>query len=97
MLKLLKVSGNSLSPFYEDGDYVLAIHPRLAGRIKPGDILVFRQMVYGTMIKRVERLGPGRDELFVVGTHDGSVDSRAFGPIKRRDVTGKVVIRIKRP
>ncbi len=96
MLRLLKVSGNSLSPLYQDGDYVLAVHPLVAGKIRPGDVLVFRQMVYGTMIKRVQRIGPGRDELFVVGTHEGSVDSREFGPIKRKDVIGKVVFHIKR-
>ncbi len=96
MVKLLKVSGNSLLPSFQDGDYVLAVHPRLAGRIKPGDVLVFRQMIYGTLIKRGERLGPGRDELFVVGTYDGSVDSRDFGAIKRRDIIGKVIWHIKR-
>jgi signal peptidase I len=96
MLKLLKVSGYSLLPLFQDGDYVLAVHPLIAGSIRPGDVLVFRHMVYGTMIKRVERLGPGRNELYVVGTHDGSIDSRDFGPIRRQDIIGKVIWHIKR-
>jgi phage repressor protein C with HTH and peptisase S24 domain len=96
MLRLLKVSGRSLWPLYEDGDYVLAVHPRLAGPIRPGDVVVFRNPVYGTMIKQVERLLPESDEIYVVGTHDQSVDSRQFGAISRQAVIGKVICRIKR-
>jgi len=95
MFKLLKVSGHSLWPLYEDGDYVLIAHPRLAGAIRPGDVLVFRNAVYGTMIKQVERVVPDSNELYVVGTHDGSVDSREFGAISRQAVIGKVIWHIK--
>jgi type IV secretory pathway protease TraF len=48
------------------------------------------------MIKQVERLLPESDEIYVVGTHDQSVDSRQFGAISRQAVIGKVVWRIKR-
>lgn len=96
MLKLLKVSGQSLQPLCEDGDYVLAVHPRLAGAIRPGDIVVFRHSVYGTMIKQVERVLPESDEIYVVGTHDRSVDSRQFGAVSRQAVIGKVIWHIKR-
>ena len=96
MLKLLKVSGHSLWPLYEDGDYVLIVHPRLAGAIRRGDVLVFRNAVYGTMIKQVERVVPDSNDLYVVGTHDRSVDSREFGAISRQAVIGKVIWHIKR-
>ncbi len=96
MLKFLKVTGESLSPFFEAGDYVLALRPPLAGwGLRPGQVVIFRHPYYGTLIKRLERVLPD-GELFVVGTHPESVDSRAFGPIPRRWVTGRVVGRIKK-
>ncbi len=92
---LYKVSGHSLWPLYEDGDYVLALHPGLAGAIKPGDVVVFRHPAYGIMIKQVESVLPGNQHLYVVGTHQRSTDSRDFGPISPRSVIGKVVWHIK--
>ena len=58
---------------------------------KMGDLLVFRHPVYGTMIKRVERVDLEKDEIFVIGSHPQSVDSRQFGPIPKGWVTGKVL------
>ncbi len=98
MLKVLKVSENSLSPVYQEGDYVVvSTVPLLFGAPKRGDIIVFRHEVYGTMIKMVEAVAPGGEELSVVGTHAHSVDSRRFGPISRKDVIGKVIWHIKKP
>lgn len=95
MLKLLKVSGQSLWPLYQDGDYVLVAPPFLSGGVKRGDVVVFRHPVYDIMIKQVERILPG-NQLYVVGIHDKSVDSREFGPINRKAVIGKVIWRIRR-
>lgn len=97
MLKLLKVSGDSLLPMYRDGDFVLASKiPYLFGTIMPGDVVVFRHKAYGTMIKKVQSVVPDKGEIYVVGTHENSVDSRQFGTINKRDVVGKVIGHIKR-
>jgi phage repressor protein C with HTH and peptisase S24 domain len=89
MINLLRVSGYSLWPSYRDGDFVVTAGTLLAGPIRPGDVIVFRQPDYGIMIKQVQRL----DEhgIFVVGTHERSADSREFGAISRTDVIGKVI------
>ena len=97
IVQFLKVSGQSLWPLYQDGDYVLAAHPALAGAIKPGDVIIFHQADYGTMIKQVERLLPESNQIFVIGTHAASADSRHFGPIKQQAVIGKVIWHLKRP
>ncbi len=98
MLKLLKVSGNSLSPVYQEGDYVVvSTVPLLFGAPRRGDIIAFRHEVYGTMIKMVEAVAPGGEEFSVVGTRADSVDSRRFGSISRQDVVGKVIWHIKKP
>jgi len=98
MLRLLKVTGDSLSPEYQEGDFVLVCRILLLVRApKSGDVVVFRHPAYGTMIKLVDRVAPEGDEIFVVGTHDDSVDSRQFGPISRKALLGKVIWHIKKP
>ncbi len=99
MLKLLKVSGDSLSPVYQEGDFVvIAKIPLFFNQSpRPGDVVVFDHPVFGTMIKLVETVALDKNELFVVGTHQDSVDSRRFGPISLQSVIGKVVFHIKKP
>jgi len=98
MFRVLKVAGNSLLPAYQDGDFVLVSKiPFLFGKIRPGDVIAFRHKAYGTMIKEVQRVARNKDEIYVLGTHEGSVDSRHFGPIARQDVLGKVLWHIKKP
>lgn len=98
MIQIVKVTGESLSPFFRNGDYVIVIQiPCFLRRLKPGDVVVFRHPVYGRMIKRLERISQDGSELFVVGSHPESTDSRVFGPIPRRWATGKVIAHISRP
>ena len=97
MLKILKVSGDSLTPEFQEGDFVLiAKIPFLLSHLKANDVVVFQHPDYGVMIKMIDFILPGDDEIFVVGTHDHSVDSRRFGPIKRDDLIGKVVWHIRK-
>jgi phage repressor protein C with HTH and peptisase S24 domain len=94
MIKFIKVTGDSLSPAYKEGDYVMLITvPFLS--FKRGDTIVFRHTQYGTMIKNIDSIDS--DKIFVVGTHPLSIDSRQFGPIQRGDVEGKVIWHIKKP
>lgn len=92
MLKLFRVSGNSMLPVYQDRDFVLVSKiPYLFGAAKQGDVIAFRHEVYGTMIKKVKTVSPHKDEIYVTGTQENSIDSRRFGPITRPDVMGKVI------
>ena len=70
--------------------------PLILGAIGKEDTIAFRHHTYGTMIKKVQSLGPNKDEMYVVGTQENSVDSRRFGAISRRDVIGKVIWHIRR-
>ena len=98
MLKFIKVSGKSLLPEYREGDFVLVAKiPFFLRHIHQGDIVVFDHPVYGLMIKRVDRLFPERDEIYVIGTHDFSVDSREFGPISWETLVGKVIWHLQKP
>ena len=98
MLRLIKVTGDSLLPTYKEGDFVLiAKIPFFTSRPKQGDIIVFRHEIYGKMIKKVDRVNGESNELFVVGTHDDSLDSRQLGAVKQKDVIGKVIWHIPKP
>jgi nickel-type superoxide dismutase maturation protease len=94
MLKLVKVTGNSLYPDYREGDYVMVITVPFFP-FKEGNSIVFQHPEYGMMIKKIAQVGT--TGLFVIGNHPDSVDSRRFGPIQRQDVVGKVVWHIRKP
>ncbi len=98
MLRVIKVTGDSLSPEYKEGDFVVATTiPFFLHRIRAGDVIVFRQPTYGIMIKKVERVLGAGDQFFVVGEHPYSIDSRQFGPISKEALLGKVIWHIPKP
>jgi signal peptidase I len=92
LLQLIKVTGHSLDPLYQDGDYVLVSKlPILWRGIRPGDTVVFQHPRLGRLIKLVDRLETGGGTVFVVGLDAWSSDSRTFGAIPREAVQGKVI------
>ena len=98
MLSLLRVSGNSMLPTYRDGDFVLVSKiPYLFGSIEPGDVIAFRHLSYGTLIKVVGALSQDLQEITVAGTHPDSADGDALGPVDRNNVLGKVVWHVGKP
>lgn len=91
-LRVYKIRGNSLSPVYRDGDFVLCArlhHPAI------GQVIVFDLPGFGRLIKRIERI-EADDTLTVRGDDIDSVDSRTFGPIDPATVCGRVVWHIAR-
>jgi nickel-type superoxide dismutase maturation protease len=93
VLRLLKIRGQSLTPLYREGDYVLVsgLALRLRG-LQRGDAVVFRHPRLGELIKLVERLDG--EEVFVLGLDPDSVDSRHFGAISQGSLLGKVIYHI---
>jgi nickel-type superoxide dismutase maturation protease len=98
MLNLLKVSGMSLAPEYQEGDFVLiAKIPFLMNRLQTGDVVVFRHPLHGVLIKKVESVSKDSDEVFVTGTNANSLDSRQFGAVRVSSLLGKVIWHIRKP
>ena len=94
IFKFIKVTGDSLSPEYQEGDYVMLItNPFFS--FKVGNTVVFNHPEYGTLIKTIDSIDS--DKIHVIGTHPYSVDSRQFGLIDKSDVVGKVIWHIKKP
>jgi nickel-type superoxide dismutase maturation protease len=98
MFKFTKITGSSLTPEYNEGDYLVTTSISFVLRsLEPGDIVVFKHPVYGTMVKQIQQMDPQVGELFVVGTHPESTDSRHFGPIPQSWLIGKVLWHIPKP
>jgi signal peptidase I len=96
MLRFMKVRGDSLTPEYREGDFVLVSKiPFLLVPPSPGDVIAFRQPGYGLLIKRIQNISPD-GSLNVIGNHPESVDSRVFGNVRREDILGKVVWHIRK-
>ena len=98
MLQLLKVTGESLSPLYKEGDFVvITTLPFFLRRLRQGNIIVFQHGLYGTLIKIVERVLPGEEAVYVIGANEDSLDSRRLGPISRAAIKGRVLWHIAKP
>lgn len=92
MLRIHKVTGDSMSPDFQEGDFVvLARMPFLLKRLKTGDIIIFDHKLYGTLIKRIASFDPETAEAYVEGTRPDSLDSRRLGLIRRESIRGKVI------
>jgi len=98
MIKIIKVTGESLSPFFVAGDYVLIGKcSYLFGAISEGDIVVFTHPSFGMMIKEIYKINSELQQFHVKGSHPLSIDSRQIGPIAAADILGKVIWHIKTP
>ncbi|WP_051786093.1 S24 family peptidase [Endozoicomonas numazuensis] len=98
-LSIHKVRGESMSPRIPDKSYALILSTRMAHRLgfmlpKVGDTLVVDHDRLGTIIKtvaKIDRLG----RFWLKRENDSSVSMREMGPIRLRQVIGKVVFNIK--
>lgn len=98
MIRVLKVTGESLYPLYKEGDFVIVSKiPFVLNRLKKGDVIVFKHSLHGTMIKQIKEINQTGDKLQVVGTQEKSIDSRQFGEIDRGSITGKVIMHVRNP
>jgi signal peptidase I len=85
MLKIIKVTGESLSPSFLPGDYVLI------GKCS------YLFGGYGLMIKEIERINSELGQIHIKGSHPLSVNSSKMGPIAAVDILGKVIWHFKNP
>jgi nickel-type superoxide dismutase maturation protease len=96
MFKIIRITGDSLLPVYQEGDFVLVAKiPFLLKLPRQGDVVIFRHAVYGQLIKEVERVTP--QGMYVIGSHERSVDSRQFGVVPWEALVGKVIWHVAKP
>ena len=92
-LGIIRVSGLSMVPVLDDGDFV--VYRRRSGNhsVSPGEIVVVRHQQLGTIIKLLgEEVAPGQFRLH--GLSALSMDSRRMGITTRQDIIGQAILRI---
>lgn len=92
---IVRVSGLSMVPALENGDFVLFRRLSPAEQPSPGTIVVVRHQRLGTIVKLLgEETRPGRFKLH--GLSALSMDSNHMGNAARQDIIGPAVLRIGR-
>ena len=93
MFKWFKVHGQSMSPKYNEGDLVLAIHKKILSPSLGEDILFF-QPYYGYLLKQIS---DRKESGFTVSArHSLGSGSEVFGLIKPQQIYGKVIWHLAR-
>lgn len=92
-IKRFKIKNDSMLPYLQERDEVITI-PYFLNKPKVGDVIVFKHIVPPFIfIKRIKKII--NDEIWVEGENKRkSIDSRKFGFVKKKNIIGKVVIKI---
>lgn len=98
MFPLVNVCGCSMFPTYVDGEIILSTRIFRKDKIKPGDIMVFKQPYNKErlLIKRVSEVfkdskGEVQSIFFLGDNTPDSYDSRNFGYVLVEDLVSKVI------
>ena len=91
MLQLFKISGDSLYPFFKNGERVVCRKVFRNTHINIDDTVVFEKDNYGMMIKKVTSIE--ENTYFVKGTDPFSIDSRNFGSLEKEAIKYKVLFK----
>ena len=94
MIKIVKVDGNSMSPEFQSGDYMIVLKKPFF-RLRLGDNVLFKLGHMETMVKKIVRLES--DQVFLEGSHNHSFDSRNFGYVLKKNIIAKVIYHAKKP
>lgn len=97
MFRIIKVEGESMSPDYNSGDYVLVSRfPLLLNCIRINTVAVFNSSKYGVMIKKVSEIDNAAKQYFFKGTNHMSITTEMIGAIDRKDIIGVVLLHFKK-
>jgi len=91
------VSGNSMAPTYNDGDWLLvAWMPEAPDQVPLGSIAVIERDNYPGifLVKRIQKAHAGN--YWVEGDNSESTDSRTWGWITPAEIVGRVLFRYRK-
>jgi len=86
MLRLVKVTGNSMSPTLEDGDYVITKKPR---QYQAGLIYVINHSDLGRILKRLEHIDNKR-YFFSGDNPKASTPASLIGAVDQTRIVGQL-------
>ncbi len=88
-MRLLKISGDSMSPTLQDGDYILAVNTKPRS-LRPGFIYVIDHPDLGRIIKRLQKIDG--DQCVIVGDHSHSTPQSILGPVPKSRLSARAIL-----
>lgn len=88
MLRIFRVTGDSMRPLLHEGDFVLAL--TVLRRVKLNRLLVVRHPTFGIIIKRVISIAAD-GSFFLASDNAAGVSTRQMGVMKPEQVLGRVL------
>jgi len=97
MFRIIRISGESMSPEFHDGDFVAVSRiPLVFGFVKAGTVLVFNSPAFGMLIKKVLKIDKEEKKYFFTGTNNLSLSTEKIGAIDQKDIIGAVIFHFKK-
>ena len=90
MFKILRVTGSSMLPSLNDGDFVCAMRWPFRW-LRSGQIVVVKSSTYGVIIKRVDQVNTDGTFTLTGDNKAHSVSQEAMGKFTRAQLLGKVI------
>lgn len=95
MLKIIKVTGDSMLNKYKNGDFVLILKsPFFKYFLKKERDVVFKKEPYGIMIKSISNIDMENKTLDLKGLNEKSISRELLKKIPYRDIIGIVIKKI---
>lgn len=88
MLRIFKITGDSMSPAFPPNHYVLALTSFFS--VKVNDIVVVNHIEYGRIIKRVVSLNANKS-LLLGSDNPSGVSTEQIGVVQKHQVIAKVI------
>ena len=92
--KIIRVTGQSMSPYYKDGDYVVIYSMFLKLMLQENRDIVFKHQRLGLLIKRISRVNFAKKTVSVFGTGYGSSSTQKIGDVEFQNIIGYVIFKV---
>ena len=97
MLRLFRVSGQSMMPLYHPADILIVFTAFRRLTCRSQKCIVFDDKHYGLLVKQVVDTQPTDGTVTVAGLNQHSIDSQmTLGPVCFENVVGRVLFRFPR-
>jgi len=103
MFGILKISGNSMSPHFNDGDFLFILKKskfnflKTLLKPKPNNTVIFKHQTYGLIIKNIKSLNYQDNTFKAQGSNSESLTTEQIGTVNFEQITAKVIYHFKKP
>ena len=100
-LRSMVVEGDSMSPTYSHGDWLLGVWPASLRKLRPGFVVVVERtdqpgILYVKRISEISQKADGSTEIYLLSDNPRGNDSRQWGWLSINDVRARILFRTRR-